>query len=327
MTTKQQTDALGALLEPYSRRVEAQLEAGAVEAGCPAELAEAIRYSVLGGGKRLRPALVYMAAEACSPAVRRSGLVVPPSGGLPDALTGALRTSDLTDRAAVAVELVHCYSLVHDDLPAMDDDVLRRGRPTVHVKFGEAMAILAGDALLTRAFAVLVEAPSPYSLPSRERGAELVAELAVAAGQAGMIAGQVADMDLCRTPGGLDGLKYIHTRKTGAVIRAAARMGAISAGASSEALAALTAYAENIGLAFQVYDDVLDVTGSAAGLGKTPGKDAAAGKRTYVSQLGLDPSRALAARLTQAAITALEPLGQNGRYLIELARLLAERTH
>ncbi|RPI63087.1 MAG: polyprenyl synthetase family protein, partial [Planctomycetaceae bacterium] len=258
MTTNKQLEPLSQLLDPHVRAIEADIARWLVEPGCPNELAEAMRYSVMGGGKRLRPALVRMAAAAI--------------GGTPD---------EMAARAATAVELVHCYSLVHDDLPAMDDDTLRRGRPTVHVQFGQAMAILVGDALLTRAFGVLAGGPDS------SLAAKLVAELATAAGPAGMIAGQVADMELCTLPQGLDGLRFIHARKTGAMIRSACRMGAMCANADESAMKAISDYAEHLGLAFQVIDDVLDVTGSVESIGKTPGKDAAAGKKTYVSLLGL----------------------------------------
>ena len=193
------SDKLGLMLAPYARKVESDLQLWLVDDGVPVSLAEAMHYCVLGGGKRLRPALVYLAAEA--------------AGGSED--------DEHVRRSAAAIEMVHTYSLVHDDLPAMDDDSLRRGRPTAHVKFGQAMAILAGDALLTRAFGVLAEGPAGGPV------AELTGELASAAGAAGMIAGQVADMALCEVPAGLDGLQYIHMRKTAALIRSAARMGAI----------------------------------------------------------------------------------------------------
>ena len=297
MSKQASISTLGQLLGPYVRMSEQDLAKWVVEDGTPPSLAEAMRYCVLGGGKRLRPALVFLACQA--------------AGGPVD---------QATRRSAVAVELVHCYSLVHDDLPAMDDDTLRRGRPTAHVRFGEAMAILAGDALLTRAFSVLSEVPDARSGP-------LAAELARGAGPAGMIAGQVADMGLCELPADTDALRYIHLRKTAALITSAARMGALCGRADERALAAVAAAGENLGLAFQVLDDVLDVTGNAAGLGKTPGKDAQAGKRTYVSELGLEGARELGRRLTDAAIEALAGLGAPADPLRLLIRLLAERTH
>ena len=296
MSAKQTIESLGALLAPYVRRAEADLACWLVEPGTPPELAEAMRYC-LAGGKRLRPSLTFLSAEAVG-------------GGGED---------ELTRRAAVAVELVQSYSLVHDDLPAMDDDALRRGRPTAHVQFGEAMAILAGDAMLTRAFGVLGEAPD--ALVPR-----LTAELARGAGPAGMIAGQVADMQLCRLPEGPEGLQYIHLRKTAALIRAAARMGAICGRGDDEGLDTIGRFGEALGLAFQVFDDVLDVTGQAQQLGKTPGKDARAGKRTQVGELGLAGAKALGERLTRRACQVLVPLGEPARKLQRLAELLMERT-
>ena len=296
MTDKPSAETVGGLLLPHARRIEDNLARWLVEPDTPAALADAMRYSVLGGGKRLRPALVHMVHQA--------------AGGRAD--------DELHRRGAVAVELVHCYSLVHDDLPAMDNDTLRRGLPTVHVKFGEAMAVLVGDALLTRAFGVLAECAS-------QRAAQVAGELARAAGGAGMIAGQVADMGLCPVPDGLEGLHVIHVNKTAALIRAAARIGAICAGADERALAAAGEYGESLGLAFQLFDDLLDVTGDAASMGKTPGKDAAAGKRTHVAAVGLQKARELGEQLTRAAAEAIETLGPRAADLRKLAELLAKR--
>lgn len=295
MADKTETKTLSELLSPHARQAEADLDRWLVEDGTPAALAQAMRYCVLGGGKRLRPALAYMAAQAV--------------GGQVD---------ECVRRSAVAVELVHCYSLVHDDLPAMDNDVLRRGLPTAHVKFGQAMAILAGDALLTRAFGVL--APTG-------RAGQLVAELALGAGAAGMIAGQVADMNLCDVPAGLEGLDYIHLRKTAALIRSAVRMGAICAGACVSALSAVSEYGEKLGRAFQLMDDLLDVTGEAGDLGKAVQKDAQAGKRTHASELGLERAGAMGMELTEQAVKAIKPLGEKAADLCCLAQLLARRRH
>jgi len=286
------------LLSPLAQVFEGHLARWVVEEGTPGELAEAMRYCVLGGGKRLRPALVQLVAEAV--------------GGAGD--------SEPATRAGVAIELIHCCSLVHDDLPAMDNDVLRRGRPTAHVQFGEAMAILVGDALLTRAFGVLGETDG------RLAGA-LAAELARSAGAAGMTGGQVADMNLCRVPTGAAGLQYIQLLKTAAMIRGAARMGAICGGAAEAVLRSAGEYGEALGLAFQVYDDLLDATADAGSLGKTPGKDAASGKRTYVTEMGLDATRRLGNELTARAIGALDPLGPRADKLSQLAQALAQRTH
>ncbi len=298
MTKQQVKKNLGELLAAYAGLCERDLDIWLLEADVPDALAEAMRYCALGGGKRLRPAIVYMAAEA----------------------TGADANAEIVRRSAVAVELIHSYSLVHDDLPAMDNDTLRRGQPTAHVKFGEAMAILAGDALLTRAFGILAEADHPMS-------ARLVSELAAAAGAKGMIAGQVADMGLCDLPAGPEGTRYIHLTKTAAIITAAARMGAICGQASAEELQAVTRYAMNIGLLFQMVDDLLDVTGNVEHLGKTPGKDVSTGKRTHVADVGIARSIAMCEELTDAAARAIRPLGKKADKLKMLATLLAERTY
>ena len=291
--------SLGELLRPVAEKMETAIASWLDDASVPGPLAEAMRYSCLDGGKRLRPALVWFSAEAVA---ERRRWRADPAG------------------PAVAVELVHSYSLVHDDLPAMDDDALRRGRPTTHVRFGEAMAILAGDALLTRAFEIIAA-----SVADREVGAELTAELAAAAGPVGMIAGQVADMNLCPIPDGLAGAEYIHQRKTAALIRAAVRMGAICAGAEEEALRALGQFGESLGLAFQITDDMLDATAAAETLGKTPGKDAPAGKRTYVTEIGVDSARRLADELYEKACRMLDPLPARAGRLRQLAALLARR--
>lgn len=293
----QDKDKLKKILAPVISQVRDDFDRWLIEPGTPDTLAKAMRYCV-DGGKRLRPALVMFSAQAV--------------GGD----TGA----ELVRRCATAVEMVHVYSLVHDDLPAMDDDELRRGRPTAHIKFGEAMAILTGDALLTRAFGALAESGEPLA-------GKLVAELSSAAGAIGMVGGQVADMALCDVAAGYEGLEYIHRRKTGALITAAARMGAIAAGADENKLGAITAYARALGLAFQVCDDILDATGNAVELGKTPGKDVEAGKRTVVTELGLEKARELNASLTAQARQALAPLGEKGNVLADLVAMLAERTN
>jgi geranylgeranyl pyrophosphate synthase len=289
-------DSLTHLLAPYARRSEQYIEHWLVEEAAPQTLQESMRYCVFNGGKRLRCSLVLLTAEAA----------------------GGDAEDELTARAAVAVELVHCYSLIHDDLPSMDNDELRRGKPTAHVKFGEAMAILAGDALLTRAFAILGESVD-------ERASALVRELGAAAGPAGMVAGQVADMDLCEVPIGIEGLDYIHKRKTAALIRAAGRMGAICVGAEDSVLAAISDYAESLGMAFQLVDDTLDVTGELETLGKTPGKDLTSQKRTHVAELGIERARELIDELTDRAVEAIGPLGDRGHKLRMLVKLLAQR--
>nr|WP_242822504.1 farnesyl diphosphate synthase [Thermaerobacter marianensis] len=269
----------------------------------PARIHEAMRYSALAGGKLLRPVLV-MAAARCV--------------GGPEAVTPAVR------RAAAAVELVHTYSLIHDDLPAMDDDAMRRGQPANHVVFGEAMAILAGDALLTLAFEVLAGLPRWGADPAVALA--VAEELARAAGTAGLIGGQVDDLDAVQgAPLDLARLQSIHRRKTGALFRACVRMGARLAGAGEGELEALTAYATAFGEAFQIVDDILDVTGDEAELGKPVGSDARRGKVTVPGLVGLERARRLAAEATERAVASLDPLGDRAALLAWLARSLLER--
>jgi farnesyl diphosphate synthase len=263
-------------LERFEARARAELPA--VDRA-PQRLHQAIRYAALGGGKRVRPLLVY-AAGACV---------------LPGAEERAL------DSAALAVEFVHVYSLIHDDLPCMDDDVLRRGRPTVHVAFDEATAMLAGDALQAEAFRVLADAPVSF-----EARAVLMRELAVAIGTDGMCGGQAIDLDSTGRSLTLAELETMHRKKTGALLLASIRMGAIVAGADAATLGALDRYGRAIGLAFQIVDDVLDVEGTSEVLGKTAGKDAQRNKPTYVSVLGLQAARERAERLRREAIAALD---------------------
>jgi geranylgeranyl pyrophosphate synthase len=275
----------------------------------PPLLVEAMQYAVSGGGKRLRPCLTLAAAEA----------VAARDGDSPaDSRARALPN-------ACAIELVHCYSLVHDDLPAMDDDVLRRGRPTVHVVFGDGLAILAGDGLLTEAFGVLA-APAPAALPvAAEARLRSLQVLAAAAGAVGMVGGQAIDLmaagrvrDRQLPTMNASSLEDMHARKTGALIRAAVTLGGIAAAADERTLTALDDFARELGLAFQIVDDVLDVEGSAAELGKTAGKDAAAHKVTYPSLYGLDRSRSLAAECIARAKNHLRRVALDGR-LAEIA--------
>jgi geranylgeranyl diphosphate synthase type II len=231
----------------------------------------------------------------------------------------AAATSASALAAAGAIELVHTFSLVHDDLPAMDDDDLRRGLPTNHKVFGEAMAILAGDAMLTMAFEMLARDADPDLAPV------LMRELAQAAGPGGMIGGQVLDIESERTPLSLEALQRVHRMKTGAMLRAACRLGAVSARASERQLAALTDYATHLGLAFQIIDDVLDETSTAEQLGKATNKDARRGKNTYPALLGIEASRATASEHSQAALSALAPFGSAGNTLQSLARFIIER--
>jgi geranylgeranyl diphosphate synthase, type II len=264
---------------------------------CPERLAAAMRYSVLGGGKRLRPVLVLLAAEACG---------ADPAVALP---------------AACALEMVHTYSLIHDDLPAMDDDDLRRGRPTCHKAFDEATAVLAGDALLTLAFEVVARHVYPEAA-----AAACVRTLAEAAGPSGMVGGQVADLEAeGRDDATLEALEAIHRRKTGALLRASLRIGALVAGAPEATLRALDLYGEGVGLAFQIVDDLLDVQGDEAKLGKRVGKDHGLGKWTYPGLLGIDGSRHRAWQVAEEAAEALAPLGERGARLKALAMDLLER--
>ncbi len=265
------------------------------------ELHRAMHYAVLGGGKRLRPMLVYAAAQA--------------TGGNDVSL----------DAAACAVELIHAYSLVHDDLPAMDDDALRRGRPTCHVVFGEAMAILAGDALQALAFELLADDGAGGIDPS-VRIAMLHA-LGRACGAEGMAGGQATDLAAVGQRLSLAELERMHACKTGALIRASVQLGALAAGADGHVLQALDDYARAVGLAFQVRDDILDVEGESTVIGKTAGKDAAAAKPTFPSIIGLDASRARLAELTDAALAAIAPWGERAAQLRELAHYSARRIH
>ncbi len=262
-------------------------------------LYEALRYSLLIGGKRVRPLLVYASAEAIR--------------GNDD--------SDALDGIACALEFLHTYSLVHDDLPAMDDDALRRGNPTCHIRFDEATAILAGDALQARAFELLATLPAT---PAETR-VQLVATLAAAAGPRGMVGGQAIDLAAVQQRIDLSHLEAMHRLKTGALIRAAVRMGALWAGATEQQLAALDRYAAAIGLSFQVQDDILDLTADTATLGKTQGADAARDKPTYPALLGLDGARAKARALHDEALAALASFGAAAERLRELSAYIIER--
>jgi geranylgeranyl diphosphate synthase type II len=264
----------------------------------PQILHQAMRYSVLSGGKRLRPILCLASCEA----------------------TGGERESALLP--AVALEFFHTYTLIHDDLPAMDDDDLRRGKPTSHRVFGEAAAILAGDALLTLAFEVLGQAAVPSPYPSNQ----LVLELASAAGSRGVAGGQFEDLAAEGEEPDPERLEYIHTRKTGLLIRAACRMGAISAGASARDLEALSSFGERAGLAFQIADDILNASSTPERLGKATGTDRIRGKMTYVALYGLRQAEEKADALIEEAISALAELGPSGAPLRALARFMISRT-
>ncbi len=321
----------------WRARVEAALDQALPSAeNSPQRLHAAMRHGVLNGGKRMRPLLAYATGTAFGADASR------------------------LDAAAVAVELIHCYSLVHDDLPAMDDDALRRGQPTVHVAFDEATAILAGDALQTLAFDVLANAPQ-----AAERRVAMLAELARASGAAGMCGGQALDIDATGNAGAKRGqshfsveghhqskspdrkhdsdpfsladlerlhamdrlfsLERMHALKTGALLRASVRLGAIAAGADADSRIALDRYADALGLAFQIRDDLLDIEGDAATLGKTAGKDLAQDKATFPSLLGIEASRARLAQLSVLMQDALAGLGVETAALAALARKVVER--
>lgn len=287
-------------MQDRAARTEAALAAALPAAErLPARLHEAMRYAAMGGGKRVRPLLVHAAGEV--------------GGADPSAC----------DAAACAVEMIHAYSLVHDDMPCMDDDDLRRGRPTVHKAYDEATALLVGDALQTQAFIVLAETDT-LEPAARLR---LVGELARASGSAGMAGGQAIDLQHVGQPMSLDQLETMHRMKTGALLRASIRMGALCGRIDEAGLAALDRYAAAIGLAFQVVDDILDVTADTATLGKTAGKDAEQHKPTYVSLLALEPARELAARLRDDARKALAEFGDRAARLADLADLIVLRTH
>lgn len=280
------------------------------EPACPPRVREAMRYSLLAGGKRLRPILALAAAEAIAEA----------NGQDP----AAARTLALP--AACALELIHTYSLVHDDLPAMDDDTLRRGRPTNHVVFGEGLAILAGDGLLTEAFALMAREPDSPALAARKLRA--IGVVAHAAGASGMVGGQALDLEAAGAGAAFDrdGLQAMHARKTGALIRASAAAGAVMAGATDAQIAAIERFASELGLAFQIVDDILDVEGRSAELGKTAGKDAAAGKPTYPALFGLDASRRMAADCVARALGALESAHVGG-HLPAIATWVTSRSN
>lgn len=290
-------------------RVEAALSRW-VGHGAPAGLGDAMRYAVLDGGKRLRPLLVLAASEAVC------------SDGIDSALQPAI--DDAALRAACAVELIHAYSLVHDDMPCMDNDVLRRGKPTVHVQFGQAQALLAGDALQALAFELLT--PDGSGIPPSTQAA-LCRLLARAAGSAGMAGGQAIDLASVGVALNEDELRHMHRLKTGALLQGSVLMGAACGPVQAAAYEALSDYGAALGLAFQVVDDILDVVADSATLGKTAGKDAAADKPTYVSLLGLAAAQAYAQALLAQALAALSRSGlPDTRALAALAATVVQRS-
>jgi len=299
-------------LQARRAEIEAALSAALpVPPGCPAIVANAMRYSVTAGGKRLRSVLCLASADA----------------------VGGDRA--LAMPAACAVELIHTYSLIHDDLPAMDNDTMRRGRPTLHVVAGEGMAILAGDGLLTEAFALLARAPETTDPAVVARKLRVVGLVATAAGPIGMVGGQALDLACSTTdPAGhralpldADGIRVMHSKKTGALISAAAVAGAIMGGAGDRTIDDVDAAAAELGLAFQIVDDILDVEGVSAHLGKTSGKDAAAGKPTYPALYGLDAARRMAADCLERAERALRAAGLAESRLMEIGRWIVNRSN
>ncbi|BDV43340.1 farnesyl-diphosphate synthase [Geotalea uraniireducens] len=267
----------------------------------PSSIHRAMRYSVFAGGKRVRPVLMLAACEAVG-------------GVLEDALP-----------AACAMEMIHTYSLIHDDLPAMDDDDFRRGRPTNHKVFGEAIAILAGDALLTEAF-IALGAPEYVARVGAERLVPATREIAFCAGSRGMVGGQVVDMESeGKSDIDLATVQYIHTHKTGALIKASVKSGAILGGADDAALAAMTKFGETIGLAFQIADDILDIEGTTEQIGKDAGSDQARGKATYPAVMGLAESKRRARELVEIALDALSAFGEEAEPLREIARYIVAR--
>lgn len=296
---------MSAILRAKAQEVEALLEKTLPPSSTPPSIIhEAMRYAVLGGGKRLR---AVMAAAACESV-----------GGDPRQVGGV----------AAAIEMIHAYSLVHDDLPSMDDDDLRRGKPTVHRKYGEAVAILVGDALLTEAFAELARMPEEYGV-AFETTAAVIREIAEAAGSQGMVGGQTVDILAERgmVSADLNNLRYIHAHKTGALFKAALRSGGLIGGASEKQLEALTRFGEYFGLAFQITDDILDVVGSKDALGKEVGKDLEKGKLTYPSLFGLEQAREMAKESADKCLQALAELPYESRVLHEIALMVVDRDH
>jgi len=319
--------SLDAFLDAVRRSIDAALDRVLPQPpACPALLSEAMRYSVFAGGKRLRPCLTLAAADAVERAAGGAAGSAPPA-----ALDDLGAAAGLALPAACAIELIHTYSLIHDDLPAMDNDTLRRGRPTLHVVYGDGIAILAGDALQAEAFALLAREPAGADPALAARKLRALAIIAEAARAIGLVGGQTLDLQAGgQAPGrplalDADGVQDMHARKTGALIRAAAASGALMAGGSEAAVAAVDRYAAHLGLAFQIVDDILDVEGSAAELGKTAGKDASGSKPTYPALFGLDRSRALAAESIDRAKQALAESGLEHGWLGAIADWVLSR--
>jgi farnesyl diphosphate synthase len=297
MTDKSETDFLIWVKEKQAHIEMVLDEALPGETTAPESLHEAMRYSLLGGGKRVRALLCYAAAELCA------------------------TNTEVTDAAACAVEMIHAYSLVHDDMPCMDNDDLRRGKPSCHKQYDDATALLVGDALQSLAFDIL---STPTLCENANQQVSMLNILAKASGSLGMAGGQAMDLAAIGKPLTQNELETMHKLKTGALIQAAALLGA--SGGTREQMSAMISYAEHIGLAFQVVDDILDVEADTSTLGKTAGKDATSNKPTYVTILGLDLAKKLADQLYEAAILALAPFGEDAKRLRELAGFILHRS-
>jgi geranylgeranyl diphosphate synthase type II len=303
-------------LQQYIQERRSEVEAAlagflpGIQDGCPPPVAEAMRYSIAAGGKRLRPILCLASAEA----------------------VGGDRALALP--AACAIEMIHTYSLIHDDLPAMDNDTMRRGQPTLHVVAGEGMAILAGDGLLTEAFYLLSREPSVGDAATVARKLEVIQSISAAAGPRGMVGGQAMDLASVQPdpsgrvapPFDASELRRMHVKKTGALIRVSATAGAIMGGGTTDQITAIDTAAGEFGLAFQIVDDILDVEGASAELGKTAGKDAVAGKPTYPALYGLERSRAMAEECLRRAESALHAAGVADPHLIGIGRWIVQRS-
>jgi len=352
-------DSLVGFLDAARARVDAALDRYLPKPpSCPAVMSDAMRYSVFAGGKRFRPVLTLAAADAVArqrrsaKGLRHTDIVAPgfspdeqrhsppvaqafsppvAQGFSPAVAQGFSPATDLALPAACAIELIHTYSLIHDDLPAMDDDTLRRGRPTLHVVYGDGIAILAGDGLHAQAFQLLAREPAGSDPDIARRKLRVIGGIAEAAGATGMVGGQAVDLQAAgQAPGhpltlDADGLRGMHARKTGALIRASAVSGAIMAGAADDLVAAMDGYATEVGLAFQIVDDILDVESDPATLGKSTGKDAAGAKPTYPALFGLDRSRALAADCLERAHATLTAAGLTGGWLGPIAEWVVRR--
>jgi geranylgeranyl pyrophosphate synthase len=310
---------LAAFLESARAEIDRALDRYLpVPPNCPAVISEAMRYSVFAGGKRLRPILTLAAADAVA---KRMTPV------------NAAGAREMAMPVACAIELIHTYSLIHDDLPAMDNDTLRRGRPTLHVVYGDGIAILAGDGLHAEAFTLMAREPLTAEAPVVSRKLRAVAIVGDAAGPSGMVGGQAIDLQAAgQAPGYAltlddEGLRGMHARKTGALIRAAAVSGAVMAGGADDLVDAIGQYATELGLAFQIVDDILDVEGDAAQLGKTAGKDAAAAKPTYPALFGVDRSRTMAAACVERANDALVAAQLTDGWLGAIADWVVSRRH